>query len=292
MKSKLLGMILTVIFSLNLMSCQIETAVAHSNSRQSSPISLAPTIEAKPLEPEDLSQTDCKQYQQQILATTVRILMSSWVEFDLNMGREPISNEAISHGTVVAGRYLITHNHFDVSPVYQGNGTSLHATLFDASSNMLTEAAAFSVAFVDTETLVLEFTDKAGRGLFDSLGIPSAPILAWDSIPLTPGKEVAQVSWDGTTTHVDCVLIESIILDQGTPRLELANDIQPGSSGGGIFWQGYHLANNWQRTELHETDSTVILHKSSSAALNSLSMLTEMGLTNALDTNVPKTPSP
>ena len=278
MKSKFLGIMLIVIFSLNLISCQIETAVAQNNGQQLSPISPSPTEENKFLQSKPVNDTNCYQSEQQALATTVRVQMEGWVEFDPDMGREPISNETISHGTVVAGRYLITHNHFGISPIYQGNGTSLHATLYDASGKMLIEATAFSVAFVDTETLVLEFTDKEGQGLFESLGISSAPFLTWDSAPLISGMEVAQVSWDGMTTNVDCVIIESIILNETTPRLELANDIQPGSSGGGIFWQGYHIANNWQRTGWRESGSTVIWQKSSSAALNPLLILTAEGM--------------
>jgi hypothetical protein len=278
MNRTLVEISLIVILSLGLVGCQLETAAAQTNSQESLAVQDEPntTDERSVVTPNN--EVSCTQWEQQILAATVRIQMRSSVEFDLDMGREPMSHEAISHATVVGGRYLLTHNHFKISPKYQGNGTSLYATLYLTSNEMIAEAATFTIAYADTETLMLEFTDKEGRGLFDILDIPSAQLLAWGSLSLEPGMEVAQINWDGTTTHINCVQIESVVIDEGTPRLDLKNYIQPGSSGGGVFWQSYHIANNWQRTALYESGSTLMLHQFSSAALNSVSMVTADGV--------------
>ena len=242
-----------------------ETAVAPVNNSHPSSQTNHTTIEKQATS----SETVCRQWEQKILATTLRIQMQSSVEFDLGMGREPIFHEAISHATVVNGRYLVTHNHFKFSPEYQGNGTSLYATLYTTANEMIAEVATFTVAYADTQTLILEFSDKEEQGLFDKLGLPSAQMMAWDALPLEPGLEVAQVNWDGTTTQINCVQIKAVIMDEGLPRLDLTSSIELGSSGGGVFWQGVHIANNWQRTTHYESGNTHVLHQFSSAALNS-----------------------
>jgi hypothetical protein len=56
--------------------------------------------------------------------------------------------------------------------------------------------------------------------------------------------------------------------------LELDNFNEIGSSGGGVFWQGIHIANNWQRTTVNVSRGTAMLYQYSSAALNSLSEAT------------------
>ncbi len=252
-----------------------ETAVAPINNLQPPSTHTGHEAAQKQLA---LPEGACSHWEQQILATTLRIQMQSSVEFDLDMGREPMFHEAISHATVVGGRYLVTHNHFKISPRYQGNGTSLYATLYTTANEMIAEVATFTVAYADTQTLLLEFTDKEGQGLFDKLGLPSAQMVAWDSLRLEPGLEVAQVNWDGTTTQINCVQIEAVTMDEGLPRLDLANSIELGSSGGGVFWQGAHIANNWQRTTLYESGSIHVLHQFSSAALNTSTLVLLEGI--------------
>ena len=285
-------MIVLVIFILSFALSGCQTEVVSDVPDLSQPVDIRTETAVAPIKsPQShLMQTDqastakrtvpsaCFQWEQQILATTLRIQMQSSVEFDLDMGREPMFHEAISHATVVGGRYLVTHNHFKFSPEYQGNGTSLYATLYTTANEMIAEVATFTVAYVDTQTLILEFTDKEGQGLFDKLGLPSAQMMAWDTLPLEPGLEVAQVNWDGTTTQINCVQIEAVTMDEGLPRLDLANSIELGSSGGGVFWQGVHIANNWQRTTLYESGSIHVLHQFSSAALNTSALVLLEGI--------------
>lgn len=247
--------------SLSLAGCQLETAVAISHNHWQAP---------------SQTETTCSQWEQQILATTVRIQMAGSVEFDLDMGREPIAHESISHATIVGGRYLITHNHFKISPTYAGSGTSLHATLHNTANEMLAEAATFTVAYQDAETLVLEFVNEEGQGLFEAVGMPSAEVRSWEFVSLTPGVEVAQINWNGINTYVNCVTIEAIVIDEDVPRLELNSSLGPGASGGGIFWQGYHIGNNWQRTTLYESDSKEIVRQFSCAVLNPSSVVSPL----------------
>ena len=269
---KLSFLFVIIIISSGLIGCQMETAVTQISNQH--PINIQfPSIEGNKHLQTPSNKTACSQWESQILATTVRIEMTSSVEFDLDMGREPIFHEAISHATVIGDRYLVTHNHFKISPAYLGNGTSLYATLYNTSNQMMAETATFTVAYQDAETLILEFTSKGGQGLFDALDIPSAQVLDGESLSLEPGMEVAQINWNGTTTSINCVQIESLIIDEGIARLDLNSSIQPGSSGGGVFWQGQHIANNWQRTTVIESGGTAVLRQYSSAVLNPLPML-------------------
>jgi NADH:ubiquinone oxidoreductase subunit B-like Fe-S oxidoreductase len=84
---------------------------------------------------------------------------------------------------------------------------------------------------------------------------------------------VAQVDWDGERAHIDWVVVDKIITQEGTPRLILSNGVLNGASGGGIFWNGYHIANNWSLIEMVGADGTV-LGQVTTAALNSEAVAT------------------
>ena len=51
----------------------------------------------------------CAELDQQILDSTVRIQMHSWVDA---AGQPVLTPGRISHATIKDGRYLVTHNHF------------------------------------------------------------------------------------------------------------------------------------------------------------------------------------
>ncbi len=104
-----------------------------------------------------------------------------------------------------------------------------------------------------------------GEALF---GSPGVEFKSPESIPLQPGVEVAQVDWDGETAHIDWVVINEIITTNGTPRLKLNNFVEAGASGGGVFWDGYHIANTWPQVTTYDEDSGNILRRYSVAALN------------------------
>jgi hypothetical protein len=116
----------------------------------------------------------------------------------------------------------------------------------------------------DGRYLVFDFGQSR---LFDLWGMASADFKAWPSLALEPGTEVARVDWNGKTAYVEWTTIEAVIIEDGTPRLTLANNIEIGSSGGGVFWNGYHIANNWYRSTV-VNNHTCQVQPYSAAALN------------------------
>ncbi len=46
-------------------------------------------------------------------------------------------------------------------------------------------------------------------------------------------------------------------------------DISPGSSGGGVFWNGYHIGNNWSNSQQNDISNGKLLRAYSTVALNS-----------------------
>jgi hypothetical protein len=144
---------------------------------------------------------------------------------------------------------------------------------------------AVTIVVEDAETLVLDFGTyrDGGTEMFTAFGLASAEPAAWGSLPIQPGMEVAQVDWDGSNTHVDWVTIEGIITDGGTPRLELDNYVEGGASGGGVFWGGYHIANNWYRATTNNANSGAVIRQYSAAALNSAQAATVVHLAPTAD---------
>jgi hypothetical protein len=126
----------------------------------------------------------------------------------------------------------------------------------------------FRIAFEDAETLVLDFGDQGELGLFAAQGLPSATFGLPQDTALVPGVEVAQIDWDGHTSHVDWVRVSAVNSDSGTPHLELDNYVQGGSSGGGVYYNGVHVANNWSHSTDRAVDTGEVVRQYSVAALN------------------------
>jgi hypothetical protein len=182
----------------------------------------------------------------------------------------------VGHATVKAGRYLVTHNHTHiVSLSDRKDGEIVQLSVSTADGDLIWEGplAAISVALEDPETLVLDFGTHKDQGFLTTLGLPSVEFKAWESLSLSPGMEVAQIDWDGATAHVEWVVIEDVVMDNGTPRLELANSVIRGASGGGVFWKGYHIANNWSQATTYDANSGAVTRQYSVVALNSTAVV-------------------
>ena len=242
------------------------------------PQSVLPTASAEPscAQPMPDEAQTCHEREQQILATTVRIKMHGWIESE--DGGEPIAiTRIMGHATIKDGRYLVTHNHLGAALAAFEGGAVTGVSLYKVNGETILPEApltAFTVAAADAQTRLLEFEDDEGNGLFATLGLPSAEFKAWDSLSLQPGMEVAQINWDSSTVWVQWVKIEAIITENGSPKLQLGSVIRSGSSGGGVFWNGYHIANNWSRTLVRGNESGEILRKFSTVALNAPAVLT------------------
>jgi hypothetical protein len=210
----------------------------------------------------------CADQVQQILDSTVRIEMHSWTVVN---DQHVLTPGRTSHATIKDGRYLVTHNHFQY-PLRATEQTGyVSISLHRANGDPILQHApltAFTIVAEDAATLVLEFTDGDGHGLFESQGLPSARFTYWQKLDLAPGMEVAQVLWNGRYTSVQWTTIEKVIGD-GVPRVELHSTLGAGSSGGGVFWQGQHIGNNLSRTRVRGQQREII-RLFSTAALNEM----------------------
>lgn len=223
--------------------------------------------------PEDVPS--CRTLERQILSSTVRIEIEAWISRPAGPKGSGLSEvrptHGSGHGTVRDGRYLITHNHFDVPLPASGAASSITfgtVTFYAASGERLAlqaQPASLSVVRGGEETLLLDFGLVGDMGFFEAAGLASADFKNWQTLPLQSGMEVAQVNWDGRTTHVQWVTIEAVLIGDDTPRLVLSNGVTRGASGGGVFWNGYHVANNWALVETVASDGGVRRQKSIAA---------------------------
>ena len=188
----------------------------------------------------------------------------------------------IGHGTIVDGRYLITHNHYPVTAAALNNGGEGAVTavsVLKANGDIVLLKAPlsyFKVIRQEPEMLLLDFGAYGGVGFFDSLGVPS---IEWSNgnVPLlAPGSEVAQVNWDGSTARVEWVRVAAVHLDSGAAFIELDSFVEQGASGGGVFHNGVHVANNWTR-QTDRLESGAIVRQYSVAALNPANVLAVAG---------------
>jgi hypothetical protein len=206
-----------------------------------------------------------------VLATTVRMVMRVYVPNQDGAGYDYIDG-SVGHATIRNGRYLVTHNHFGLSLQDLADGRLSRLSIYKANGEIILKDApfgAFDVVLADPQTLLFDFGDYGGQGLFAFMGMASAEFRTWEAAGLQPGVEVAQLNWDGETAHVDWVRVTAVHSGDDTPQLELENFVQQGASGGGVFYNGYHIANNWTRAT-DRTNTGQVLRQYSVAALNSV----------------------
>ncbi len=241
----------------------------------------APIPQADPIQEESgvhlASQSDRasrREIEQFILETTIIIEMHAQVYF-----REHRNVRVVhSHATVLAGRYLVTHNHFNFSlegMAAEGQDGYIAISLRRTNGRLILDTAplsAFTIVYSEPQTLVLEFLDGQGDGLFAANGIPSAIFADWSKTQLDVGSEVAQVDWDGKTAHVDWVEVAQLAFDGEVPHIQVDNFARTGSSGGGVFFDGQHIGNTWARNIEQDTLSDEISRRYTMIALDSLAI--------------------
>lgn len=217
----------------------------------------------------------CLQMEEAILATTVRLELYRWLDADGQRGE--FIDGGSSHGTIMDGRYLVTHNHFGELFVALRNqgipGEYIRLSIYKADGELiLSNIPMMDLAVIgeDSQTIVLAFEDAGGLGFFEARGYPSAEFKSWQSLPLQPGTEVAQIDWDGITSYVKWTTIDNIRTEDDIPQIELRSYVKQGSSGGGIFWNGVHIANNWFRAREQNKVTGDVLDEYSMAALNTV----------------------
>jgi hypothetical protein len=176
------------------------------------------------------------------------------------------------YGTIKDGRYLVTHNHPGKSISHLQDNKRVTISVFTTVDDPLVMELSLdeiSIAVEEEETLVLDFGTRNGEGRLSQLGLASAEFKDWQTLSLQPEMEVAQIDWDGTRAFIEWVPIEAVITESGIPRLRLANYVRRGASGGGVFWNGYHIANTWSRVITYDKKTMIVLRRYSLAALNS-----------------------
>jgi hypothetical protein len=221
--------------------------------------------------PESAEAKRCGEIEQQILAATVRLEWHLWIKDGDGTGYTNVA-KSVGHATIKDGRYLVTHNHPGMLRSDLKKGKYITASVFSADGKPIwleVPLSLISTVVDEPGTWVIEFGNYTGRGPFDSPTLASAEFKAWKLIPLQPGMEVAQIDWDGETAHIEWVMVENVLTERMPPSLEIANFVKEGTSGGGIFWNGYHIANTWyQATEL-DPSSGAELRQYSVAVLDS-----------------------
>ena len=218
----------------------------------------------------NVTSLNCEEMEQTILSATLRIEIKTWIIYLENRGWSSLFSNG--HGTVMDGRYLLTHNHFRL-PLLELMADDI--SLYTADGSLLWQGPLTTAAVVydDSETLLLEFVERNGQGLFQSLGIPSADFATGESPQASPGATVAQINWDSERAYVQWTQVEAVNREAGTPVVQLADCIIGGSSGGGIFLDGKHIANNWSRSRGCVEESADESQLYSKAALNSAELL-------------------
>ena len=217
----------------------------------------------------------CADIEASILAVTVRIEMHA--QYDLQGYTNTKTHP--SHATIMAGRYLVTHNHFKFLLTEQAaNGEEgyIAISLYRADGNLILDRASldsFSIVHADAQILVLEFLNLQGNGLFSSLGLPSANFVDWQDANLQAGVELAQIDWDGERAHVDWTPIEVLQLADAVPQLQMDNFARFGCSGGGVFLNGQHIGNNWARNIEENPATDQVSRRYSIIALNTSAIL-------------------
>ena len=220
---------------------------------------------------------DCRAQAGRILGATVRLGV---IARQQDGGGEQLLT---GHGTVMAGRYVLTHNHYGLTPEEFGEGRLLSLSIDKADGSLAVKdvlPGSFSVIAVGPEVLLLDFGEYGGRGLFGVIDVASADFAPGDAVSLQAGDEVAQIDWDGLTAHVVWARVTAVNMENGTPYVELDTFVRPGASGGGVFYHGIHIANNWSRTTDLRGDTGEIMRRYSLAAMNTMYVV-------ALDTDAP-----
>jgi hypothetical protein len=246
-------------------------------------------LEGRCATPDPADPSLCQAIEGPILASTVRIEIDAWVRENIENGDTQLSSYrheyGNGHGTVKDGRYLVTHNHYSVPLSSSENDEAIgygSVAIFRADGHEIATVSwptPFQVVFEDSETLILDFGTVEGQGFFASNGFASAEFRAWQQLNLRPGMEAAQIDWDGVSAHVNWVVLESIVIDGSTSKLVLSGSLTPGASGGGVFLDGYHVANNWAVVDQLGTGGDM-LNQVSTAALNSTSWIATISITS------------
>ena len=253
---KTLAALLSTIIFLTLVGCSAPTYESSAVVSAQHPLSCGTDF-----------HVECQQMGADILSSTVRLSLQLWRVNDDESGFH--LDESTGHATLKDGRYLITHNHYNLLANINDPDASVSVVIHSANGTPIAKMPLtdFNITQVGDETLMFEMKYEYGRNKLTEAGITSATFSDWQTAKLQSGMEVAQVDWDGNTTHINWATITDIITEDGVPRLVLDSGVTEGGSGGGVFWNGLHIANNWMTIE-HLDGNGNIIYATSVAPMN------------------------
>lgn len=187
--------------------------------------------------------TTCPTATADILALTVVLR----VEID------GLDSVGLGHGTLVNGRYIITHGHIEGLKPGLGNTGRIAIARTDGTAILApTPLDRLNIAVFGPETWLID------------LGVDLSTVMALSSLPLDQigadgifrGQTVTQVTFDGQTTRVDCVRVRAVRFEEGIAVLKLDSRLLPGASGGGVFLNGRLVGINWKDVTIYK-DGTI-----------------------------------
>lgn len=213
--------------------------------------------------------------EQMMLDATVRVALETWLVNEGERGYTILKSEG--HGTVVNGRFLITHNHHTIplSLSETGFDPDIYTRLFifNTAGELINTLpfTDFQIGLREPQMLLLVYVGEQEDQPFGTIGLDVTQVLAGTAVPLA-GSEIAQIDWDGHRTGVVWTAVTAVYPQHDPPCLELASQPQFGASGGGIFWQGQHIGNTWLKGSRSGAANGPICQYSK-AALNSPELL-------------------
>lgn len=214
--------------------------------------------------------------EQQALSSTVRLNCERWTVYPDESGYDVDSR--VAHATIVENRYLVTHNHFTF-PFDCSSDNDAYSCLrirtLSGKSICVAPMASVSVVAQDEQTLILDLGTRGAAALRSVPGLPLADPALYRPKEILPGATVAQVDWDGRQTRIDWTTILAVVQEDGVTKLILADDVAPGASGGGVYLNGFLVANNWTSIRMLDDEGKEI-GKASSAALFSAELMGDL----------------
>ena len=214
--------------------------------------------------------------EQLMLEATVRLAVETWLVNDGEKGYTILKSEG--HGTVVNGRFLITHNHHTIPLSLSETGVDpdIYSRLFvfDTAGELVNilPLTDFQIALREPQTLLLAYDGEKSDTPFGTDGLSVAQVQEGTAVPFEPGSQIAQIDWDGSSSQVVWTEVTAVYPQHNPPCLELANQPQFGASGGGVFWQGRHVGNTWLKGS-RTTATSGVTCQYSKAALNSAQLI-------------------
>ncbi|MCL4872360.1 MAG: RHS repeat-associated core domain-containing protein, partial [Anaerolineae bacterium] len=204
----------------------------------SDPLCLPPSSPTPPATPNPIEQ--------QILDATVMILIEYQGDTQCPIGSSRTCTIPY-HATVMNDHTLLSHNHFrafDLNlPIHR-----IH--LYDAYGNSIPVNGQILQRYAD-ETSTLTFN----QGTFSNQTAAIFGDVVSSGVQV--GDKVVVITWDGTnvgSTYAVWANITTIADENGIPSFAIDIKLPGGASGGGIYFNGVHIANNW-KTHLDLTGS-------------------------------------